>query len=571
MVATHEELVKLFASMQDIPRPWLKAQPENSQHILPEEIKDLRALFNYICQQHKDKPAYHFMQHSISYHELHTKAITIAKFMQQQLNLSPKACVGIMLPNSLHYPVSFWATIMAGYRVVNINPLSTPQELGKVIKDAHIELIIVLENHLPSVKAISNDCQLKNILVANIGDFMGTLTRIGIKAWLLFKGMRQSIPRGKVYIKFRKACNFISQAQLSNPPIDSMCEPALIQYTGGTSGQPKGVILTHHNIISNAKQIKQLLDYKIGANPQVVLGALPFYHIYALMLNLLAFALHGSSTLIILDPRQQNKLITTLQKNPINIFIGINSLFKSLLENPSFMQIDFKSWQFTMTGGMTMQKSVNLDWRAATNTQVIQGYGLTEASPVVTINLSQEEQLIRSIGIPLANTDVIIIKTNKAEICNSDEAGELCVRGPQVMQGYWRRPEKTAMNLINGWLLTGDIAKMDADGNLFIVDRKKDMLIVSGFNVYPAEIEEVLERHPMVLDAAVIGVPDDKTGEAVKAFVVRQKSGCVTVDEIIAHCQENLLQYKIPKEVVFISEIPKSQVGKVMRRMLHSK
>ena len=190
---------------------------------------------------------------------------------------------------------------------------------------------------------------------------------------------------------------------------------------------------------------------------------------------------------------------------------------------------------------------------------------------MVTINLSQEEQLIRSIGIPLANTDVIIIKTNKAEICNSDEAGELCVRGPQVMQGYWRRPEKTAMNLINGWLLTGDIAKMDVDGNLFIVDRKKDMLIVSGFNVYPAEIEEVLERHPMVLDAAVIGVPDDKTGEAVKAFVVRQKSGCVTVDEIIAHCQENLLQYKIPKEVVFIREIPKSQVGKVMRRMLHTK
>lgn len=546
---------------------WIKHyQSGVPAEINPQEYASLVELFGDSCQQHKNKIAYVNLGSELSYQALDEISLQFATYLQQ-LGLAPGSRVAIMLPNVLQYPIALFGILRAGYIVVNTNPLYTSDELAYQLKDAGAEALIVLEHFAHTVeKALPKLPQLKHVIVTEIGDLFVWPKRMLVNGVIRYvkrmiksyhlpmaKRLRDALRQGK-----KKTFQPISLKQ------DDI---AFLQYTGGTTGVSKGAMLTHGNLIANILQaLAWISSLKIGED-DIIVTALPLYHVFSLTANCLSFMKTGAKNVLITNPRDLTHFIKEIKHLKFTAITGVNTLFNSLLHHPNFDQIDFSQLKLTLSGGMALQRSISIQWHNRTKARILEAYGLTETSPAVTINPMYLEEYNGSIGLPLPSTEVSLRNDEGQEVALG-ERGELCVKGPQVMAGYWQRPEETTQVFWpDGFLRTGDIALMDSEGYLYIVDRKKDMILVSGFNVYPNEVEQVISMLPGVLEVGVIGVDSGESGEKIKACIVK-KDPDLTADQIIAHTRAHLTAYKIPKIVEFYNELPKSNVGKVLRREL---
>ncbi|MCX7218785.1 MAG: long-chain-fatty-acid--CoA ligase [Burkholderiales bacterium] len=549
---------------------WLKSYPQG----VPAEIdvsqyKSLVHLLEDSFQKYASRKAYVCMDKSLSYAELDVLSKKIAAWLQSK-GLSKGARVAIMMPNILQYPVVIAAVLRAGYTVVNVNPLYTPRELEHQLKDSGAEAVFILENFATTLQQIVTKTNVKHIIVASMGDLLG-----GIKGTLVNFVVRKlkkmvpaySLPNAVGFnqiIAEAKALTFQS-VNLEHDDI------AFLQYTGGTTGVSKGAVLSHRNIVANVLQNDAWLmtgaDAKGAADQKVMVCALPLYHIFALTVCSLVGTRIGALTLLIPNPRDMPGFVKELAKYKVNIFPAVNTLYNGLLNNPDFAKLDFSGYQICVGGGMAVQKAVADKWLKVTGCAILEGYGLSETSPVATANPASTKEFSGTIGLPLPSTEIAILDDdgNRLPLGHS---GEIAIRGPQVMMGYWNRPEETANSMTaDGYFKTGDVGIMDFRGYTTIVDRKKDMVLVSGFNVYPNEIEGVLALHPGVLECACVGVPDVNSGEAVKLFVVR-KDPNLTVEQLMDYCKEQFTGYKKPKYIEFRTDLPKTNVGKILRREL---
>lgn len=532
---------------------------EISANIAPSLLEIFEASFTEFSQ----KTAFINMGHQITFGDLDSLSLQFAAYLQN-LGLVKGDSVAIMMPNLLQYPVALFGILRAGMTVVNVNPLYTPRELGHQLCDAKVKTIVVLENYADTVAAVAAKTQLKNIIISSIGDMLPAPKR-----WLVnfvVKYIKKLVPAYTLEntIKFNEALLSGKSLHYTRPDI-SGSDIAFLQYTGGTTGVSKGAMLSHKNMVANLEQVAGNLRVAVSPGAMVV-TALPLYHIFALTSNCLTFFKSGSPNLLITDPRDMPGFVAELKKYPFAVISGVNTLFNGLLHTPGFAELDFSHFMFGLGGGMAVQQPVAAKWQEVTGKVLIEGYGLTECSPVVSVNPFNLSQYKGSIGLPLPSTDVKLVDEDGNEVALG-ESGELCVKGPQVMVGYLGRQEATDEVLRDGWLSTGDIAKMDEEGFLYIVDRKKDMILVSGFNVFPNEIEEVAAMHDGIFEAAAIGIPHEVSGEVVKLFVVK-KDPSLTEQDVIKHCKSLLTGYKVPKMIEFTEHLPKSNVGKILRREL---
>lgn len=547
---------------------WLKHYPSNvSPEIDIGDFKNINELIAKSVKENQNKEAFKNFGISKTYQQIESLSNQLAAYLQSSLRLKKGDRVAIMMPCLLQYPVVIFALLKVGLIVVNINPLYTSDELTYQLNDSGAETIIVLENFAATVEAAKNKTKLKNIIITRMGDLLGFPA--GPLLNLLVKKVKKLIPRYYLpgAIHFKKALRFGKRAAVK--PVEITLEDiAFLQYTGGTTGVSKGAILTHKNIISNITQVVEWfktipgnITYPITYNP------LPPYHIFSLIIIFSIFKL-GGLDILITNPRDIANFIKELKKVPPQLILGVNTLFKMMMNNPHFSEIDFSQARMILGGAMPLQSATAKKWKELTGTNLLEGYGLTEASPVVSINPLDVDHFTGTIGLPIPSTDVKICDDNGNEL-PLNTPGELYVRGPQIMRGYWNRPEETNNVLVNGWLKTGDIVTMNENGELTLVDRKKDMINISGFKVYPNEVEDIIAHHPGVAEVGVIGVKTTE-GEIVKAFIVK-KDLDLTAKEIIAYCRKHLTNYKVPKEIVFLKELPKTNVGKVLRRALTSK
>lgn len=547
---------------------WLKSYaPGIPADMNPDVYNSLAELFDESCKQFADKPAFYSMGKTINYAELHELTSQFAAFFQNELGLKKGDRVAIMLPNLLQYPVVMFAALRAGLVVVNVNPLYTVSELTYQLKDSGAETIIVLSNFADTVqKAAEKLPNLKNIIVTDIGDMLPT-----VKAWIIYavlKYVQKKIPDWNIpnAIMFKDALKK-GKSQEFQPPEISNTDTAFLQYTGGTTGVSKGAVLTHRNLVANLEQALVWCDGMFKPGKEIIITALPLYHIFSLTINCLLFTRLGGLNVLIVNPRDLPAMVKELKRFNYTVITGVNTLFNALLKDPEFSKLDFSSLSFALGGGMAVQKAVAERWFELTGKPLLEGYGLTETSPIVTVNRPDLKAYSGSIGLPLPSTDVILLGEDGKPV-QLNEPGELAVKGPQVMQGYWNNPEETAKVFTSdGWLLTGDMGTMDADGYIKLLERKKDMILVSGFNVYPNEVEGVLTMMPGIVECAVVGVPDENSGEAVKAFVVVDDDS-VTAGAVTKFCRQHLTSYKVPKQVEFREELPKTNVGKILRRAL---
>lgn len=546
---------------------WLKSYPDwVSPTIELDRYQSLADLFLHCCDQYRDLPAYTNFDKTISYGELEVLARDFAAYLQVTLGMQPGDRIAIMLPNVLQYPIALFGAFLAGLVVVNVNPLYTPRELTHQLTDSGAKTILVLENVAHVLEKSLPDTPIEHIITTRIGDCLslvkGTLFHLVAK-YIKRKCPSFSLPTA---VCFRRVMAEGKQLMLTRPqrkPEDL----AFLQYTGGTTGRAKGVELTHRNILSNIEQAQSWIGAAVDKGKELIVTALPLYHIFSLTANCLTFMSFGAHNLLITNPRDIPGFIKELRKYPFTILTGVNTLFNCLLNDDKFTTIDFSGFKFALGGGMAVQRAVAERWREVTGTALSEAYGLTETSPAAMINPIGTTEFNGSIGLPIASTEIKIIDELGAELA-IDEVGELCIRGPQVMRGYWHNEAATREVLDrDGWLKTGDIARVDKDGYVYIVDRKKDMILVSGFNVYPNEIEDVLATCDGILEAAAVGVPDESSGEAVKAFVVK-KNPDLSEDDVIKHCREYLTRYKVPKLVEFRESLPKTNVGKILRKEL---
>ncbi|MCP2039734.1 long-chain acyl-CoA synthetase [Neisseria sp. HSC-16F19] len=489
-----------------------------------------------------------------------------ASYLQNMLKLEKGERVAVMMPNVLQYPIAVFGILRAGGVVVNVNPLYTPRELEHQLKDSGATTIVVLENFANTLEQVLPRTPVKNVVVASVGDMLGTLK--GMLVNFVLRKVKKMVPEYRIAhaVPFKQA---LAQGQVQTfRPVPLVLEDlAFLQYTGGTTGVAKGAELTHGNIVANMQQAHEWIKSKLADGQEVVVTALPLYHIFSLTVNLMIFTRLGARNILITNPRDIPAFIKEMKKERVTVLTGVNTLFNALLNNPEFANIDFSSWKLALGGGMAVQKAVADEWKQKTGLPIIEAYGLTETSPGVCVNPMTTESFSGNIGLPISNTDVEI-RDDAGNVLPVGEVGELWVQGPQVMRGYWQRPDETAKVLDErGFLATGDLAVMDACGFIKLVDRKKDMIVVSGFNVYPNEVEDVVAQMPQVLEVACIGVNSDKTGEAIKLFVVK-KDPALTAEDVIAYCRQNLTAYKVPKEVEFRAELPKSNVGKILRKEL---
>jgi long-chain acyl-CoA synthetase len=470
-----------------------------------------------------------------------------------------------MMPNLLQYPVAIFGILRAGMVVVNVNPLYTPRELQHQLTDANVKTIVIVENFACTLAEVVKDTPVQNILLTSIADLLPAPKR-----WIVnfvIKHVKKMVPAYTLSgtKRFSQALNEGESATYTRPDVKNS-ELAFLQYTGGTTGVSKGGMLTHRNLVANLEQVSGILATAITPGKDLVVTALPLYHIFALQGSCLLFMKFGCPNLLITNPRDMPAFVNELCKYPFAVLPGVNTLFNGLLNTPGFDELDFSNFKFGLGGGMAVQRPVAEKWHKVTGTVLLEGYGLTECSPVVTVNPPQLEAYKGSIGMPVPSTDIKLMDEEGNEV-GVGEVGEMWVKGPQVMKGYLNRPEATAEILQDGWLATGDIARVDEEGYFYIVDRKKDMILVSGFNVFPNEIEEVAAMHDMVLEAAAVGVPHEVSGEVVKLFVVK-KDDQLTETMVIEHCRTHLTGYKVPKHIVFKDDLPKTNVGKILRREL---
>ncbi|HDS3847773.1 AMP-binding protein [Legionella pneumophila] len=544
---------------------------EQYQNGVPHEIDasqylSLISLFNESCNSYASRAAYSNLGTEITYAELDSLSRNFAAYLQQ-LNLEKGARVAIMLPNVLQYPVAIFGVLRAGYVVVNTNPLYTADEVIHQMNDSGAEVIIVLANFAKTIeKALPSMPSVKHVIVTQLGDLFPSFKRFIVN--FVVNHIKKLVPAFAIphAVAFNYALSEGKQATLHRVELNHD-DIAFLQYTGGTTGVAKGAILTHGNLIANVMQAYTWISPLGVSNQDVIVTALPLYHIFSLTANCLTFMKIGAKNILITNPRDMGHFIDQIKNSGFTAITGVNTLFNALLNHPKFKEIDFSKLKLALSGGMALQKSVSLKWSEMTKTRVLEAYGLTETSPAVTINPMYLEGYNGSIGLPLPSTDVSIRDESGKEV-PIGTSGELCIKGPQVMPGYWKRPDETALVFTkDGFLKTGDIARMDEEGFIYLVDRKKDMIVVSGFNVYPNEVEQIIGMHPGVLEVGVVGIVDEESGERVKACIVR-KDSTLTAEQIINHCKEHLTAYKIPKVVEFFDELPKTNVGKILRRAL---
>lgn len=553
--------------MSEMDRIWLKHYPEG----VPSEIdydryRSLTALFEASCERFADLPAYTCMGRTLSYAELRDEVHKFAAFLQRDLGLEKGDRVAIMLPNSLQYPIALFGALAAGCTVVNTNPLYTARELKHQLSDSGAKVIVVLENFANTLERTLAETNVESVVVTGMGDMLGGFR--GFLVNFVIRYIKRMVPSWHIpgAMRFRDALQRGDGHSVDTPSLDHE-DLAFLQYTGGTTGVAKGAMLTHANMLANIEQSAVWLTQTMEDGKETVITALPLYHIFALTANCLVFMKIGGLNVLIPNPRDMKAFIKSLQGTRFSGITGVNTLFNGLLNAPGFSDLDFSALKLSLGGGMAVQRAVAQRWKQTTGCTLLEAWGLTETSPAACINPPDLAEYNGSIGLPIPSTEVSAQDAD-GNILPAGEIGELCVRGPQVMKGYWNKPEETRQVLSeSGWFQTGDMGRMDEDGYFYIVDRKKDMINVSGFNVYPNEIEDVLAMHEGILEAGVVGVPDDSSGETVKAVIVR-KDDSLTEEQVIAHCRENLTGYKIPHIVEFRDELPKSNVGKILRKEL---
>ena len=528
--------------------------------------KSITDVFNQSAQKFGGKPAFCNMGKMLTYAETAKLITDFASYLQNVLKLPRGERVAIMMPNLLQYPVALFGTLQAGMVVVNTNPLYTPRELEHQLKDSGATTIIVLENFANTLELVLPRTQIKHVIVASVGDMFGSIK--GTLMNFVLRKIKKAVPEYRIpnAVPFQTAMK--QGAALLFTKVDiTRKDTAFLQYTGGTTGVAKGAVLSHGNICANMLQAKEWIRNQLREGKETVIAALPFYHIFALTVNLMIFTNAGSKIILITNPRDMKGFIGELKKERISVFVGVNTLFNGMVNQPDFATVDFSDLRLTLGGGMATQKAVAEKWKDITGTPIVEAYGLTEASPGVCCNPLNIETYSGGIGLPIPSTEIELRDADGSTVAQG-QPGELWVKGPQVMQGYWNRPEETAKAIdARGFLETGDIAVMDEKGWFKLVDRKKDLIVISGFNVYPNEIEEVIAHNDKVMEVACIGVPNEKTGEALKVFVVK-KDPSLTKEELIAFCRTELTGYKVPKDIEFRDELPKSNVGKILRREL---
>ncbi|WP_233078173.1 long-chain-fatty-acid--CoA ligase FadD [Rheinheimera soli] len=548
-------------------RVWSKNYPEGVPvDINADHYASLLEVFDESIRDYADRTAFINMGKSITYAELDKLSLKFAAYLQQQLGLKQGDAVAVMMPNLLQYPVCILGILRAGCVVVNVNPLYTPRELQHQLLDSKAKAIVIVENFAHTLSDVQDKVKLDHVILTHMGDMLGLVK--GTIVNLVVKHVKKLIPAHNLqkYISYKQVIAAGDEAAYKKPVVvgDDL---AFLQYTGGTTGVSKGAMLTHRNMVANLEQADGCIGPVLTKGQEFIVTALPLYHIFALTANFLMFMKYGGTNLLITNPRDMPNFVKELATYPFTALTGVNTLFNGLLNTPGFAQLDFSRLKLALGGGMAVQRPVAERWQKVTHTRLVEGYGLTECAPLVTVSPYNLPAYNGSIGFPAPSTDIKLVNDDGVEVA-AGEAGEMWVKGPQVMKGYYDRPEETAKVLNeDGWLATGDIARMDDDGFFYIVDRKKDMILVSGFNVYPNEIEEVVAMNEKVLEVAAVGVPNEATGEAVKIFVVK-KDQSLTDAELIQHCKERLTGYKVPKLVEFRTELPKTNVGKILRREL---
>jgi len=546
---------------------WLEKSypPGVPFEINPDKYASLGDMFLKYSGIYAERTAFINMGTEISYRELEQQSKAFAAYLQQELGLKKGDCFAIMVPNTLQYPIALFGALLAGLTVVNVNPLYTARELEHQLKDSNAKAMLVIENFAKTLEQVIHKTPVEHVILTSLGDRLGKIK--GAVVNCVVKYVKKMVPTFKLpdAIRFNHA---ISKGSLLpyTPVLITGEDLAFLQYTGGTTGVSKGAMLTHRNMIANLEQAKATLKPLLDEGKETVVTALPLYHIFALTANCLTFVTLGGTNLLITNPRDMPNFVKELAKYPFTALTGVNTLFNGLLNTPGFKDLDFSHLKVSLGGGMAVQRPVAERWQNVTKTRLLEGYGLTECAPLVTVSPYNLTEYDGSIGVPAPSTDIRIIGDDGVEM-PVGEAGEMWVKGPQVMKGYYNRQDATDEVLKDGWLATGDVACMDEKGFFKIVDRKKDMIIVSGFNVFPNEIEEVIMMLDGVLETAAIGVPNDVCGEIVKVFIVRKDPN---LDEktILAHCRKNLTNYKVPKLVEFKDDLPKTNVGKILRREL---
>ena len=547
-------------------RPWLKNYPSGvPANINPDEYQSLVKIFEETFEKYRKLPAFSCMGKSITFDQLDKMSKQFGAYLLSR-GLEPGDKIALMMPNLLQYPIALFGALRAGLVIVNTNPLYTPREMKHQFSDSGAKAIVIAENFAANLEKVIHDTSIKTVIVTSIGELLGTAK--GMLTNFVVRTVKGMVPKYNIAntVTFKEA---LSQGKkFTLPDLDGKPEDVIVlQYTGGTTGISKGAMLTNKNLIANMLQIRAMMMPFVKEREEVALSPLPMYHIFAFSVNALALLSIGTQTILITNARDIGSIIKEFKNEKITILTGVNTLFNALLNHKDFPTIDFSSLKGTVGGGMAVQKVVAEKWYKMTGCHLAEGFGMTETSPVVTINAIDGSGQIGTIGIPVPSTDVRITDEQDQSLAVG-EVGEIQVKGPQVMKGYYNRPEETRKTIsADGWLRTGDIGLMQPDGFFKIVDRKKDMILVSGFNVYPNEIENVLAMHPKILEVAAIGVPDEKSTEAVKVFIVK-KDKSLTEKEVREYCTEQFTGYKKPKHIVFRDELPKTNVGKILRRAL---
>jgi long-chain acyl-CoA synthetase len=548
-------------------RSWQKSYPRGvPAEIDPDRYASVVAAFHSSCKRFADRPCFENMGVTLTFAELEELSGRFAAFLKRDLKLEKGDRIGIQMPNVLQYPVALFGALRAGLVVVNTNPLYTTREMEHQYRDAGVKAIVILANFADKLAEIMTQVGRPHVIVTELGDLFPLPKRLIVNA--VVKHVKKMVPQYHLpnAIGFRDA---LRRGQASGSFQDvavSAQDLAFLQYTGGTTGEAKGAMLTHRNVVANMEQAAAWMSPRFVEGGEIVITPLPLYHVFSLTVNCLVFMKYGGLNVLVTNPRDFPAFIKLLQTHEFTVLTAVNTLLNALMNQPGFSQIDFSRTKLTVAGAMALQKSVAERWRQMTKSVVIEGYGLTEASPVVACNPVDGTDRAGSIGLPFPSTDVRLVNDDGNDV-EPGQSGELAVRGPQVMKGYWQRQDETDNVLRDGWLFTGDVAEMDADGFLKIVDRKKDMILVSGFNVYPNEVEAAVAEHPDVAEVGAIGVADENSGEIVKIVVVRRNNQ-VSERELIDFCRTRLAGYKIPKIVEFRSEMPKTSVGKILRRAL---
>ncbi len=551
-------------------KPWLKEYPEGMPEFIDvDRYGSLVEIFDEAVNRFGEAAFINFGQR-MSYADLARRSRDFGAWLQRRAALGKGERIAIMMPNLLQYPVAVLGALQAGLTIVNTNPLYTARELRHQLADSGARAIVILENFCHVLEEVIGDTEVETVIVTRMGDQLGFPKSLLMN--LVVRHVKKMVPAYRLAgaVAFRDVLSDGATLQLERPELGH-ADIAFLQYTGGTTGLAKGAMLTHRNLVANVVQAQTWIELgsPIEAGAERVVTALPLYHIFALTANLLVFMSLGADNLMITNPRDMPGFVKELRRFRATVLTGVNTLFNGLLNTPGFAELDFSGFKLALGGGMAVQESVARRWQEVTGRGLIEAYGLTETSPAACMNPLTGHSYNGSIGLPIPSTECTV-RDDQGRHLPVGEVGELCIRGPQVMAGYWKQPQATAEVLDDdGWLRTGDMARMDENGYFYVVDRLKDMILVSGFNVYPNEIEAVVAMHPGVLEAAAIGEPDERSGEVVKLFVVR-KDPSLTAEALIAHCREELTGYKVPKRIEFRDELPKSNVGKILRRELRN-